>query len=177
MSAPDEDSTTPSLVSSMVTDAAFCMRERNARDLVARDLPPAPLGQVAHAEHEVVAHRRADHLHEPPSVGPAHAQLERRAHVLALDAREREGGELEIVGMDEVEPVHPDRLVHRDPEEALGGAVGPTHVRARVDHQDGVGQGDRDRGQGREVIGGPVVRVEAHPVAGHCQCSSAPDPE
>jgi hypothetical protein len=40
------------------------------RDLVAARLPTAALGQVADAEHEIVAERRADHLDELPPSAP-----------------------------------------------------------------------------------------------------------
>ena len=41
------------------------------RDLVAGDFPAPAFGEVAHAEHEVVAERRADHLDQTPAVGAA----------------------------------------------------------------------------------------------------------
>ena len=52
------------------------------RDLVARDFPAAAFGQVAGAEHEVVAERRADHLDQAPAVGAADAELERASRPL-----------------------------------------------------------------------------------------------
>ena len=132
------------------------------RDLVAGDLPSPALGQVAHAEHEVVAERRADHLDEAPTVGAADAQLERRADFLGLHARERERRELEVVGVDEVEAVAADRLVDRDAEQPLGGAVGPADLGAGVDDQHRVGQGLRDGGEGRELALAAAAASSGH---------------
>ena len=122
------------------------------RDLVAGDLPTAAFGQVADTEHEVVAERRRRSSRRVASRPQLRTRSSsERADLLVLHAREGERGELEVVGVDEVEPVLADRLVDRDPEEPLGGAVGPPDVGAGVDHEHGVGQRLRDGGQGRDA--------------------------
>ena len=107
--------------------------------------------------------RRADHLDELPTRAAAHAQLERGPDLLRLHARERERGELEIVGVDELESACADGLLHRHAEDAFGGAVRPAHLRGLVDHQDRVGERGRDRGQRHRCR---VARCVRHPVAG-----------
>ena len=147
------------------------------RDLVAGDFPTPALGQVACAENEAVAQRGADHLDESPAVGTADPELEERPDLLGLNAREGEDCQLEVVGMDEVEAVLADCLVDGDAEEALGGAIGPTHLGHRVDHQDGVGERGRDRGEACVLVRGQFVRAGATlPVVNHRSCSSTPTP-
>ena len=153
-SPPDDDSTTPSLGQEHRHRRRVLHQRAEASDLVAGDFPAPPLGQVADAEHEVVAQWRADHLDEAPTVGAAQPQLQQRPDLLALNAGERERGELEVVGVDEVEAVLADRLVDRDAEQPLGGPVGPADAGAGVDDEHGVGQRLRDGGQGREVARG-----------------------
>ena len=91
--------------SSIVTDAAFCMSERNratsspATSQRRRSVRSRTLSTSS------VAERRADELDQPPAVGPADPQLERRPDFLGLHAREREHRDLQVVGVDEVEPV------------------------------------------------------------------------
>ena len=121
-------------------------------DLVAGDLPAPALGQVAHAEQELVAEGRADHLDQPPSLPAAHAQLEQRTDLLRLHARDREHRELEIVGVDEVEAVGADGFRDRDAEHPFRRPIRPPHPSLCIDHQHRVGQGVRD-GSEHDVVG------------------------
>ena len=61
-------------------------------------------------------------------------------------------------------PFCADRLVDRDAEEALGGAVGPPDLGARVDHEDGVGQrAGAIAARAASVARGHLVRVPTPP--------------
>ena len=75
-------------------------------------------------------------------VGGAHPQLDGRPHRLALDARERDRGDLLVVGVQEVEPVGPGQARAVDPEQPFRGVVGPDQPGRGVDHDDRVREPD-----------------------------------
>ena len=117
-------------------------------DLVGGHLPAPPFGEVAKAQHESadggpVEEVGADHLDEPPPVGGAHPQLDRRPHRLALDARQGDRGQLLVVGVDEVEGVGPRQSAAVHSEQSLGGVVGPDQPGGGIDHHNRVGEPDR----------------------------------
>ena len=76
--------------------------------LIAGHLEASPFGQVPEAEeHDRPAppgDRCPDHLYQTPTCARLHPDLDQRADLLALDARQRPEHKFQVIGVDEVEP-------------------------------------------------------------------------
>ena len=72
--------------------------------------------------------------------GVLQPDLNGRADLLSLNRDQRECGELEVIGMHEIEARLSHRVVERASEEPLGQGVGPDHASRRVQDDDEVGE-------------------------------------
>ena len=109
--------------------------------LVATQFPTSTVGQVPDRQQHPGAEAPTPHLHQPPSVDRvADAELQQRPDRLVLDAVQREGRELQIVRVDELERVQPHRVSHGYAEQVLRSPVAPGHPTTLVHDQGGVGQ-------------------------------------
>ena len=77
---------------------------------------------------------------QPP--GARTRKLDRCPHGLALDARQRDRGDLLVVGVEEVEPAGPGQARAVDAEQPFGGVVGPNEPGRGIDHDDRVREPD-----------------------------------
>ena len=97
--------------------------------LIAGHLEASTFGEVPEAEeHDRLAPPGdgcPDHLYQAPTCARLHPDLDQRADLLALDARQRPEHELQVIGMDEVEPGYADRFLERPGEQAFGSMVAP----------------------------------------------------
>ena len=114
-------------------------------DVVGGHLPAAPFGEVAQAPHEPVDgwladQVGADQLDELPPGGRLDPELDGGADVLVAHARQRGDGQLDVFGMQELEPAGADDVGVGQPEDPLRGRIAPHQVALGVRHDDGIGQ-------------------------------------
>lgn len=130
------------------------------RCLVAGELPPATFGDVAEAQQRAVSQRGAVDFGEPPTIGATDPDLEEGADVLVLHADQREGCELQVVGVYEFQPTPAAGLLEGHAEELLGRPVAPQDLDRGVDQEGGIRQQSGDqRGQPEPASGRAGVEV------------------
>ena len=129
--AADTDSTLPRLVQEHQHTGGV-MDERAEPSHVAAGHFPAPtLGEVPHRQHDagdigLVEEAAAHDLHQPPTFGGPHPELERGPDLFALDAHQGHDSQLVVVGMDEIEHARAHHVRQVQLEQRLGGVSWPT---------------------------------------------------
>ena len=95
--------------------------------------------------------------------GVLQPDLNGRPDLLSLNRDQRECGELEVVGMHEIEARLPHGVVERASEEAFGQGVGPDHASRRVHDDHEVGE-VRQQSTELRVRDGPPTAPPDHVV-------------
>ena len=127
-------------------DRCGVLHQRSQSSRLAGHLPATTLGQIAHAQQDLVADHRSEHLDQSPPFGAADPELHRTADGLALHTLQREQRHLQVVRVQEVQAAQADRLFDRASEQRSCRGVRPAQARLVVDQHDRIGQSIEDVG-------------------------------
>ena len=114
-------------------------------DVIGGQLPAASFGEVPQTPDESVDRRPshevgADQLDQLPPRRGLHAELDRRADALLAHAQERGDGQLDVLGVQELQSARPHDVRVGEPEEPFCRRIAPDQVALGVGHDDGIGQ-------------------------------------